>query len=72
MKILSIRPKGIYIDLEFSLEEIQKLERFLSNCTVEYNSKEDPDMKTSVDYVTQKFYPDLALLIKNVEKDQWP
>ena len=71
MKVLNVRPKGIYVDLEFSLEELKQIQLFLSESNVEYDSKADPEMKESVEYVANKFYPDLVLFIENMEKEQW-
>jgi hypothetical protein len=71
MKILNVRPKGIYVDLEFSLEELKQIQLFLSESNVEYDGKERPEMKEAVEYVADKFYPDLVLFIDNMEKEQW-
>lgn len=56
MKVLNVRPKGIYVDLEFSLEELKQIQLFLSESNVEYDSKADPQNEGICGICCQKFY----------------
>ena len=69
MKVLSVRPKGIYVELEFSIEQLKMLRDFLSGCKVTYNSDDDPNMADAVSYVSESFYPDLDRFVDDVEKE---
>lgn len=67
MKILEVRPKGIYITMEFSLEEIGYLLDFLDKCEVKYDPGKEKDFVKSKEYVTKKFFPELDQLNEDLK-----
>ena len=71
MNILEVRPKGMYVTIEFSMEQLDRLRNFLSCSKASYDSKEDPEMVIAAQYVTETFYPELDRFIEGMEKDQW-
>lgn len=70
-RVLDVRPKGVYVTMEFSLEDLRRLQTFLSGSEVKYNSEEEPEMAKAVEYITNKFYPDLTVFLDEMEREQW-
>lgn len=69
IKILGVRPKGIYVDIEFNLEALKKLVLFLSASEVKYNSVEEPELAEAVEYIVEDTYPYLKKFIEEIEKE---
>jgi len=67
MRILSVRPKGIYVDIEFSVEQLQQVLDFLDHSECKFNSEIEPEMKQANDYVVNVFYPEIRGLLKEVK-----
>jgi hypothetical protein len=63
-KIIALKPKDIYFNMEISLQEIAKLRLFLDMAQVNYDGRQ-PEMAEAVEYVTKEFYPFLT----EVERD---
>jgi len=61
MKIVDIFPKGIYIQLEFSLEELDLLRKALNRASFHPT----PDESQAIDYVIKEFYPFLNELVES-------
>ena len=66
MRVLNVRPKGIYITLEFSSEQLQQISDFLEHSKCTFNSEAEPDMIAANEYVVSEFYPNLNILLKDV------
>jgi len=67
LKILSVRPKGIYVDLEFSVENLKHLLDFLDKCRVTYDSEEEPEFREAELYV-KKLAKTLDQLVEDINK----
>ena len=68
MRVLNVRPKGIYIDLEFSMEQLNAVKEFLNHATCEFNSESEPEMVQISQYVQKEFYPDLEKLLEEINR----
>jgi hypothetical protein len=71
MQILEVRPKGMYVTVEFSIEQLERLRDFLSCSKAVYNSKDSPKMNNAAQYITEVLYPALDEFIDNAEKEKW-
>ena len=63
-RLLSIRPKGVYVSLEFNLEDIKKLSAILGRATV---SPTTPEEMAGADYLEETFEPLLKSIIEECE-----
>lgn len=68
MRLIEIRPKGIYITLEFSSEQLQHILDYLDHSVCEFNSTEEPGMLESDEYVRQELFPQLNELLKEISR----
>jgi hypothetical protein len=66
MKIKGITVKQVVIDLEFTPEELLKLEWFLNTCSLTYDG-EDAFQRDAQDYVSKKMYPALVEVLKDLK-----
>ena len=67
VKIINVRPKGLYVDVEFNLEALKKIEIFLSMSNVKFNAEENPEEAEAARYVVEEFYPLLKEFIKEID-----
>lgn len=67
MQVLQIRPKGIYITLEMSYEEIVSVLNFLDRSTISYNSEREEDFTKDVEFVKNEFFMHLKEIEGNVK-----
>ena len=62
MKVLSVQPKGVYVTLEFSIEQIGMILEYLDHCIVSYDSKKESDMTVADGYVKDIIFAHLSKL----------
>jgi hypothetical protein len=65
-EVIQIRPKGIYVNIEFSLEEIKLLRNGLDRCELRI----DKDVQEEIEieqFFGKKLYPMADKLIKDLE-----
>lgn len=67
MRVLNVRPKGVYIDIEFSMEQLQYILAFLDHSECKFNSEIEPEMRQANDYVVNVLYPDIRDLLKEIK-----
>jgi len=66
MKVVSIQSKDIYVTIDLSITEIDKLLTALSCAKLEYDGQENPDIREAADYLTKEFYPALDDLHRGI------
>lgn len=66
MRVIDIRPKGIYIMVEFSSEQLQHISDFLEHSKCEFNSEREPEMIKANEYVVDEFYPSLNNILREL------
>jgi len=67
MIVLGIEPLDIHVTLQYSAKEISMLLDFLDHCKMEYNSKEEPEMKKVEEYMNEEFFPNHQKLLMDIE-----
>ena len=72
MKVVSIEARDVYVTLDFSLKQINYILDYLSRCTVEYNSKEEPEMAEADKYVKDTVFPNLEALSEDLKNGPGP
>ena len=65
-EVIEIRPKGIYVKVEYSLEELQILVKAMDMIEVRANLK-NPEEKEAHDYFTGEFYPFTAKIVEDLK-----
>jgi len=65
MKILDIAAKDIYVTIELSVHQIDCITDFITHSNIEYNSEEEPYLKSKLDYVIEVVLP----VLKKVQDD---
>jgi len=69
MNIIDVRPKGMYVTIEFSFEQLERIRDFLEKAKVAFDSTEEPEMAVASQYVTETFYPELDRFIEEMGKE---
>ncbi len=64
MKLVKVEPRDIAVIIEFSEQEIRKLERFLSQADIAYTN---PELEDAAVFVTNQFYPNLQTILKGLD-----
>ena len=67
MDIVGVRVEEAYVAFEISLTEIKNLKKALDNCTLNYDSKKEDDMKYYTAFMS--FYGLCDDFLKEMEKD---
>lgn len=65
-EVIQVRPKGVYITVEFSLEELEKLKKAFEMCEVKANLK-DQDEAEANRYFTEEHYPFIRKLCEDLK-----
>lgn len=68
MEVKQIRPQGIYVDIEMSLEELIKLRDVLGLARIHFNG-EKPDEVAAKTYLENEFYPQLNKLVEDLNNE---
>lgn len=68
MRVLDIRPQGIYVVVEFSAEQLEYLVDFLGASKCVYDSEKNPKMDKAVSYVTEEFFPNIDKVLEDVKE----
>jgi len=68
MKIISIESRDIYVTFELSVNEIEKLLLALGHSKIEYDSKENPEVKKAAEYLKEDFFVKLDDVIEEFNK----
>ena len=66
MRVLDVRPKGVYITVEFSSEQLQYIFDFLEHSKCTFDSECEPEMVKANEYVVGEFYPHLNDILREV------
>lgn len=66
MHLLGVQFRDTYCNLEMSLEDMKKLQLALNLVTVNFDG-EKPEEVEATEYMTEKFYPALSAIIKEIE-----
>ena len=66
MEVIQIRPKGIYVNIEFSLEEVKLLNRALDHVEIKVDMA-NPEEALLQRFLTKELYPLTAKLIGDLE-----
>lgn len=72
MKVVSIEARDVYVTIDFSLKQINQILDYLSKCTVDYNSKEEPEMVEADKYVKEVFFKNLDALSEDLKNGVGP
>ncbi len=67
-EVIEIKPKGIYIKIEFSLEELILLKAAMDKSSIEVNLA-NKDEKAAHDFYTKDFYNLVNALVEDLKKD---
>jgi hypothetical protein len=65
MDIIRVYPKELYIRLELSESELEKILDFLNACTIDLTKAENPLIEAEK-YVTKEFFPSLEALSQQI------
>jgi len=63
-EIIQVRPKGVYVTIEFPLEELRLLKKGFEMVVIHANLNDEYEFKVN-EYLTSNFYP----LVKKVVED---
>jgi hypothetical protein len=55
-ELIDVKPKGIYLKVEYSLEEMDLLKKACEHCEIAVDLK-DPEQKKIHEYFVNTFYP---------------
>ena len=70
MKIIKIEPKDIYVTLEMSLKDIEKIIKALDHTEIKYDHKsllkEDVQVGEAANYLINEFYPTLKEVVEDL------
>jgi hypothetical protein len=67
-EVIRVKTKGLYIELEFSYDELVLLRAAMNKCEVNVNLA-DKDQKAAHDYFTKDFYQLINTLVEDLKKD---
>jgi len=67
MKLLGIENREIVAILEFSIQELKDLISGLSLCKIDYDGKNENEVR-AVTYLTKTFFPAIVELVKKIEE----
>jgi hypothetical protein len=70
MKVLDIRPKGVYVAIEFSAEQLEHIADFLGSSECKYDSEKEPKMEEAIDYVTKILFPTIDKILEDIKEDK--
>ena len=65
-EVVEVKPKGIYIKIEYSLEELIHLKKALEHVDIKVDLNND-DEKKFHDYFVKTFYPFIAELVEDLK-----
>lgn len=66
MKIIKIEPKDIYVTLEISLKNIEKIIKALDHTEINYDHKKDIQVGEAANYLINEFYPTLKEVVEDL------
>lgn len=69
MKVIKIEPKDVYITFEIGLDDLKKVVRALELTQVNTDSKNDPESVICGHYLTKEFFPILAEVVDDLERE---
>lgn len=70
MRITNVEHRDIFVNLEFSLEELNQILNFLSFAQVNYDSEEYPEMAESAKFVSEELFPMLNEFVNKIEEQR--
>jgi thiazole synthase ThiGH ThiG subunit len=74
MKIIKIEPKDVWVTIDFSLKELEKLLKALDHTEVNYDHKsllkEDIQIKEAAKYLVDEFYPSIKEVVDDLVEDK--
>jgi len=65
-EVLQIRPKGIYVTIEYSLDELEKLRKAYEMCEIKANMK-DPEEAETNRYFVEEHYPMISKICEDLK-----
>lgn len=68
MKILEIRPKGVYVVFEIELSQVKKVLKALDMTEIKFDGKKE-DEKEAVQYLTGPFYAGFDEVVKGISDE---
>ena len=68
MRILDVVAKDVYVLMEMSLSELEKVKFLLDNAEINYN-KDIPEEAEAAEFLHANFYPFLEQTIKQVREN---
>lgn len=68
MEIVTVEPRDIHVVIDLSITEVKHLVNFLDNCSIEFDSKEHPELSESISFVTEKFFKMCDDIINDVKE----
>ena len=72
MKITNVEARDIYVSFDLSIGEINHLLNFLDKSTVEFNSKDNPEMVEADKFVREEFFKNLDGLSEELKNGVGP
>ena len=70
MKVIKIEPKDIWVSIDFSLKELEKIVKALDHAEINYDhkssSKEDAQIKEAAQYLVDEFYPAIKEVVEDL------
>ena len=70
-EVIEIKPKGIYVKIEFEIEELSLLKKAMEMCVVQANLKKKEE-KEAHDYFKEKLYPFIEGITKELSHGPGP
>ena len=70
MKILAVYPKDVYVNVEFSVKQIDMILEFLDNSEVTYNKEEQPKLHEAVTYVKNELFEKMQTIFDDVAQGE--
>lgn len=66
MKVLAVYPKDVYVDVAFSMKQVDMILEFLDNSQVSYSQEENPKLHEAVLYVKNDLFKKLQTVLEDV------
>jgi hypothetical protein len=72
MNVIDIQSRDIYVLFELSLEQIEFILDYLDHCTMEFDSKGEPEMVKAKEYMDEGFFKPLSKLAEELKDGSGP
>ena len=69
VKVVKVEPKDFYVTFEIRLDNLKKVVSALQVAEINMDSKDDPESVIAAHYLIKEFFPVLAEVVDEVEKE---